>query len=193
MLTTLALVKARLKLADSDVVDDELLEGMIALVSARFESECNRSFGYQAQSDEFQGDETELRVSRYPIVSVEAISTKRDETEGWVEAVGLTYIVRKECVVSLRGRLARSDDALKVDYFGGYNLPDTTPPVEGVADLPADIRTQATEQVVYLYQNKDRLGITSVSGQQGSISLQGKLDLLPSVAAVLRRHERWMP
>ena len=68
MLTSLSNLKARLNLADADVQDDAFLSSLLALVSARFERECNRSFAYlDNATDDFPGDELELRVSRYPI------------------------------------------------------------------------------------------------------------------------------
>jgi hypothetical protein len=191
MLTTLTLVKARLGLPDADVKDDDLLTQIIALVSARFENECNRKFGYASQVDEFEGDETELRVSRYPIDSNVAITfdLKSGESTGWMAQTNFDYVVRMGTVISLAGMLGRDKDVLRVTYSGGYLLPDGG---AGSVALPDDLTTQATEQCVFIYQNKDRVGIKSMSSQGGSINIDN-LDLLASARAVIAKHERWMP
>lgn len=192
MLTTLSTVKTRLRLDDSDVRDDALLTNFIALASARFENDANRSFGIAAYHDEFQGDETELRVKAYPIFSVTSLSLKTTETEGWVVQSNIDYIIRRNCLLSLRAPLGTADAVLRLSYSGGFNLPGDIPEI-GVTALPDDLQLAAVEQIAYWYQNKDRLGITSLSGSDGSISQFSKLDLLPIVSSVLAKFERYMP
>lgn len=191
-LTTLATVKSRLRLDDSDVRDDVLLTNFIALASARFESDSNRSFGIAAYHDEFQGDETELRVKAYPIFSVTSLSLKTTETEGWVVQTNIDYIIRRNCLLSLRAPLGTADAVIRLSYSGGFNLPGDLAETD-VPDLPDDIQLACVEQIAYWYQNKDRLGITSISGEGGSISQYAKLDLLPIVSSVLAKYERFMP
>lgn len=191
MLTTLATVKARLGIQDSDVKDDALLTQFIALVSARFENDCNRTFtGAPNVTEEFEGDETEIRVARYPIDETAAITfdLQASAVTGWEAQASVDYIVRKGCVISLSAKLATWRTKARVTYTGGYALPDDT----GVGPaLPDDLQYAAVEQVAYVFQNKDRLGISSMSGQGGSINQFSKLDLLPSVAATLAKYERW--
>ncbi len=196
MLSTLATVKARLKLADEDVVDDALLTGFLKSISARLESDCNRGFGYVVgQVDEFEADETELRVARYPIDEAGAIGVERraSSVEGWVSVSEADWVVRKGCVVSLTSVLGTWKQQIRLTYSGGYLLPGTTAPVgTSPAALPDDIEQAAVEQVCYLYQNKDRLGVTGMTGQGGGFQQFSKLDLLPSVQAVVSKYERWM-
>lgn len=196
MLTTLATVKARLKLAAEDVVDDALLTGFLKSISARLENDCNRTFGYAVGTvDEFEADETELRVSHYPIDETGAIAVSRrvSSVEGWVVQTGADWVVRKGCVISLTSVLGNWKQQIRVSYSGGYLLPGTAAP-QGTAPvaLPDDIEQAAVEQVCYLYQNKDRLGVTGMTGQGGGFQQFSKLDLLPSVQAVVSKYERWM-
>ena len=66
MLTTLATLKSRLSIDRFDIKDDTLLSNLILLVTARFDNQTNRKLAYaQNITDDFQGDETELRLSRY--------------------------------------------------------------------------------------------------------------------------------
>src|SRR5689334_13097762 len=118
MLTLLSTVKTRLRLDDSDVRDDDILSNFIDLVSARFENDCNRSFTFGTYSDEFQGDETELRVKAYPINSITSISLKTDEAEGFIVQDSPKYVLRHNFLVSLRSRIGHSTDVLKLIYTG---------------------------------------------------------------------------
>jgi len=81
-----------------------------------------------------------------------------------------------------------------VTYSGGYFLPDQSPAgnVQAPA-LPDDLEQSCVEQCAYLYQNKERLGLVSVAAEGGRVQHFAKLDLLPSVASVLEKYERWMP
>jgi hypothetical protein len=191
MLTQVATVKARLKLDESDVKDDVLLDQLIKLVSGRFEKEANRVFGYSAEAtEEFQGDQIEIIPARLPIVSVASFALKTTEAVGWEAAVA-DYVIRKSCVVTLASPLGTGKQLGRVTYAGGFILPGSDS-VNGVSGLPDDVEQSCIDQVVYFYQNKDRLGLTSISGGQGSIQQLSSLDLLPSVAQVLSRYERWL-
>jgi hypothetical protein len=200
MLTTLATIKTRLGLEEADVKDDVILTNTIMAVSARFEAECNRVFGrVEDTTEEFSAEETEIRVGSYPIERddtsgeplVTKVEVKASEREGWEEETDVDYVVRRGCVVSLSAPLGSYGELGRVTYSGGYVLPGETA-TTGQTALPSDLEQAAVEQAAYWYQNRDRLGMTSVSGEGGSIAQFAKLDLLPSVAAVLKKHERWM-
>ncbi len=203
MLTTLPAIKSRLALDDSDVRDDALLTNFIALASARFENECNRKFGYaQNVADEFQGDETELRLSRYPLDETQPITFQRLSTlnaqssiaAGWQQVPEAEFVLRRGCVISLVSKIGRWQGQIRMTYSGGYLLPDAVGPVPppGVPSLPDDLQFAAVEQIAYWYQNKDRLGIVTVTAEGGSLQQFPKLDLLPFVDYTLARYERWM-
>ncbi len=203
MLTTLASVKARLALDDSDVRSDALLTNFIALATARFENDCNRKFGYlQNAMDEFQGDETELRVSRYPIDETQPITFQRltshnsqlSTASGWQPVPEADFVLRRGCVISLVSEIGRWKDQIRITYSGGYLLPDAVGPVPppGVPPLPDDLQFGAVEQIAYWYQNKDRLGLVAVTAEGGSLQQFPKLDLLPFVDYTLAKYERWM-
>lgn len=200
MLTELCTIKTRLGLKDSDVVDDAILTNALAAVSARFENFCNRKFGRTvAAQDEFQGDETELRLSIYPVEAVTLFEMKANETDGFVavDPSQFEFVIRKNCILSLVQRLGTTRQVVRVTYTGGFVLPadqndDGSVPA-GQTALPADLEQACVEQVAYWYQNRSRLGLVSISGEGGSISQYAQLDLLPSVKAVCKKYERWMP
>src|SRR6266403_1855453 len=137
MLTQLTTIKSRLSLAEFDIKDDVLLTNFIALVSARFENDCNRLFGYKLnEADEFQADETELRVRRYPIDEAQPITFQKLSTlnsqlstpsSGWQIVTDAEYILLRGCVISLISEIGRWKEQLRVTYTGGLFLPDMNP------------------------------------------------------------------
>jgi len=201
MLTTLTNIKLRLGIAPEDVRDDAILTGMLAMVSARFENQCNRKFGYvQNTTEEFQGDESELRVSRFPIDETQPITFQfmENAADSWQTATDAdaNYLLRGGCVISLVAAIASPRSRVRVTFSGGYVLPDGSSPALPVGSsaptLPDDLEQAAIEQIVWLYQNKDRTGLVSIAAEGGRIQQFPGLDLLPSVAAILARYERWM-
>jgi len=199
MLTELATVKARLKIADSDIVDDVLLTGFMALVSGRMQNDCNRVFDRAVNAQfEFRGDEHDLLVDRYPLESVSLFETKNSEAEGWVAVADpVDYLISPgRAVIELRDQLATSRQLGRVTYTGGYVLPadqgDKGEVPAGQTALPAEVEQSVVEQIAHLYKNRDRLGISSVSGDGGGLSLdKASWVWLPAVAAVVEKYTRF--
>jgi hypothetical protein len=201
MLTTIQCLKERLGIATEDVRDDAILNGMLAMVSARFENQCNRKFGYaQNTTEEFQGADSELRVSRYPIDESQPITFQFMEraADGWQTATApsVDYLVRGGCIISLLTSIASQRGRVRVTFSGGYVLPDGSTPAlpagSTAGPLPDDLEQAAIEQIVWLYQNKDRTGLVSIAAEGGRIQQFTGLDLLPTVTATLAKYERWM-
>jgi hypothetical protein len=197
MLTQLSTIKTRLAIDPYDIKDDPLLTNLIALVSARFDNQTNRKLTYtQNTTDEFQGDETELRLSHYPIDEAQPITFQRltKASEGWQAAPGAEYVLRAGCILSLLSELGRPQEQIRVTYSGGYVLPGSNPPPStNNPQLPDDLQYSCIEQCAYLFQNKDRLGLAMVAAEGGRIQQFPRIDLLPSVSAVLAKYERWLP
>ena len=197
MLTTLSTLKSRLSIDPFDIKDDTLLTNLILLVTARFDNQCNRKLAYaQNITDDFHGDETELRPSHYPIDESQAITFQRitKASEGWQSVTDAEYVLRAGCVISLISEIGRPKEQIRVTYSGGYVLPGSNnQPSTNNPQLPDDLQQSCIEQCAYLYQNKDRLGLVMVAQEGGRIQQLPKIDFLPSVASVLAKYERWMP
>jgi hypothetical protein len=193
MLTQLLTVKDRLKI--TDVIDDDYLTGLINAASDLFDRHCNRKFARgEALYQEFRGDELEVALERYPIEAIVGFELKRTEDDDWQDCNDPAYVVRFDCIVSLQTALGTSFDQARVTYVGGYVLPGTTPE-EWQTALPADVEQACIEQVAFWYRNKDLTGLSSASGQAGSISFDAKsvvapLHLLPVVQATLEKYRR---
>ena len=173
------------------------ISNLIALVTARFDNQTNRKLAYaQNTTDDFQGDETELRLSRYPIDETQPITFQRltKASEGWQAISDAEYVLRAGCIISLISEIGRWKQQIRVTYSGGYVLPGSNPPPSTPnPQLPDDLQQSCVEQCAYLYQNKDRLGLAMVAQEGGRIQQFPKIDFLPSVASVLSKYERWVP
>jgi hypothetical protein len=203
MLTTLLTLKSRLSIDPFDIKDDTLLTNLILLVTARFDNQTNRKLAYaQNTTDDFQGDETELRLSRYPVDETQpitfqklsTINSQQSPSSAWQTVSNAEYVLRAGCVISLISELGRWKEQIRVTYSGGYVLPGSNPPPSTPnPQLPDDLQQSCVEQCAYLYQNKDRLGLAIVAQEGGRIQQFPKIDFLPSVAATLAKYERWTP
>jgi len=78
----------------------------------------------------------------------------------------------------------------RITYTGGYVLPGSTPSA-GQTALPSDLEQAAVEQVAYWFQTREALGLTRLWPHGGTYEQFSGLDLLPSVASVLRTYARW--
>src|SRR6266404_4056745 len=103
MLVQLSTVKSRLSLDDFNVQYDTLLTNTIKAISARFDQECNRTLARTVDAlCEFDTTETEILPPCFPIESVSKFETKSTEAEGWIEQTTVEYLIRRQCIISLR-------------------------------------------------------------------------------------------
>jgi hypothetical protein len=191
MLTQLSTVKARLGITSAD--DDVLLNRMIVGISSRFDTLCNRQFSRQDDmAEEFNADETELRVRCYPMESVDHFELKTSEREGWlVVAPTPDFIIRRDCIVSLYGRLGSWQQRGRIIYTGGYVMPGDEVK-EGQSPLPQDVEIACLEQIAYWYQKRTSLGLTRVTDTAGLTTVTLQEDLLSTVQSTLDRYVRWL-
>jgi len=197
-LIQLTTLKARLGLADADVRDDDFLTAAIAAVTSRFDRECNRSFARSAAATfDFPADELNLVVKHYPIEEVTSFSLKTSEADGFVVQNGIDFLINEtRSIIALSSPLGTARQLGRVTFAGGYVLPGATAEA-GQTALPADLVQAAGEQVAYWFQNRDRLGLSSMSGQGGGmvkdrVSVVAPFDLLPIVMNTLKKYERWV-
>ena len=192
MLTQLSTVKSRLGI--SAATYDAILTNAIKAVSARFDKETNRTLSRTVGlTEEFDGNDTEIRPACYPIEAVTRFELKSNETEGWVEQTDIDFLIRRACVISLNLQLATCNLQLpqaRVTYTGGYVLPGDTVGA-GQTALPDDLEQAAVEQVAAWFQTKDVLGLIRNRPNLGTYQQFAQLDLLLGVKAVLTRYERW--
>jgi hypothetical protein len=190
MLTQLSTIKARL--AITDTASDLLLTNTLKAVSARFDSECNRTLARTENfTQEFEAADTEICAACYPIETVTKFELKTNETDGWLEQPGIQFLIRRACIISLALPLCTLHSTLcRITYTGGYVLPGTTP-APGQTPLPDDLEQAAVEQVAFWFQNRDKLGVIRQWPKGGTYEQFATLDLLPNVQSVLAQYARW--
>src|SRR6266566_2963370 len=188
MLTQLSTLKARLEITVTTY--DTILTNAISAVSARFEKECNRTFGRAEVTQEFAADRTEIILAAYPYQAITVFSLKSSEAEGWLDQPEPEYLVRNSCVISLSEPLGSQRQQARIVYTGGYVLPgDTVLP--GLTPLPGDLEQAAVEQCAAWFLNRDKVGLVRSWPHGGTYEQFSGLDLLPNVQTVLKRYQRW--
>jgi len=189
LLAQLSTIKTRLGITDT--IDDTLLTSLIEFASARFERETNRSLERATSAtEEFSADQTEILVARFPLENVSSFHLKENETDGWVLQSNIDYLIRRACVISLSAPIGTKYEQARVTFTGGFVLPGTTPGA-GQAALPDDLEHACVEQVAYWYQNRHRLGLLSMPAEGRTFFNIAQIDLLPQVASILKRYERF--
>ena len=194
MLAQLSTLKARLAITVSDY--DTILTNALTAISVRFDNECNRTFTRTTSAlHEFDSTDLEISVPCYPIETVTKFELKENETDGWIEQTDVEFLIRRSCIISLHfplSTLNSQPSTCRLTYTGGYVLPGTTPD-PGQTALPSDIEQAAIEQAAAWFQNRDKLGLIRNWPSGGTYQVFSQLDLLPNVAAVLRRYARLNP
>ena len=193
MLTTLAILKARVGLETFDTTDDAVLANLLSFVSARFAAECNRIFDYGVGvTYEFRAEEMRILVDRPPIESVSQFELKTTESAGWILQPTLDYLLSpRRSVIEFNVPLGAIGQLGRVTYTGGFVLPGGNP-TGNQLPLPAAIELACMEQVAYWYQRRAQLGLVSVSSGDTTVQQFQSTDLLPQVRAVLKHYERWV-
>ncbi|MCX7723545.1 MAG: hypothetical protein N2379_10900 [Verrucomicrobiae bacterium] len=190
MLATVAQLKSVLGLPAHDVADDEQLEFILQAVTARFERETDRRFGYLSGAVyEFAARDTRVLPNRLPVWKVLRFEEKSLAADEWVEVQAPRLAIRHG-VIYLAWPLPCTGPVARVIYDGGYILPGQAP-VEGVEPLPADLQNAALRQAAYWWQRRNQLGLVSISGEGGAITQFASQDLLPEVVATLEKYQRF--
>jgi hypothetical protein len=189
MLAQLTTVKDRLKITDT--VDDVFLTSLIVKASGMFDIYCNRLFArVEGGFYEFRANEMEIIPRSYPIEVILGFELKREELLGWVPYSNWECVIRKDCIVSMVRAMGTANEQGRIFYNGGYVLPGTnTDP--GQFSLPSEVELACVDQVAYWYQNRNRLGLTSVSGETGALQKDPQnLPFLLEVRTTLAAYRR---
>jgi uncharacterized phiE125 gp8 family phage protein len=185
------LTELRERLGIEDSVDDMLLTRLLAAFTAHAEQLCNRQFDRQAAATyRFDGDATEVLLDRFPVESITTLALREAGESTWTTQTDVAYRLNEAAgLLSLvDGPMGTRRDDARVTFAGGYVLPGATVG-SGQTALPKDLEHAALEQCAHWYRQRDRLGLSSVSGD-GSVSLPPGLHLLPSVEEILKPYRR---
>lgn len=186
MITQLSTLKSRLKIDAADTADDAILSLLITACLGLFEGYCNRAFVRTVGAqEEFQGDLMVATPRRVPIESVTGFDLKSDESTGWVAQTGVRYLIgpRRQIIV-LDQRLGLESELVRITFTGGFVMPGTAA-AAGQTALPPVIENAALQQITHWFQQRDRLGLSSISGEGGAVSQLASGGVIPAVKAAL--------
>lgn len=188
-LTTVDRVKRRLSLTDSDLQYDALLAALVSRTSAEAERLMNRlvlSAARTTQHDYTPGM-TSLSLPGYPVTSVTDVRYDLDRTFGSSTIIDATTLYTDTAsglihfeVLQIPGR-----GVVQVTYTGGM-ASDTSAFIGAYPDIAEAVDMRCAQ----LWQRRDEIGLTGVSGSQGSISRVNE-DWAPDAMEIIRRHRRW--
>ena len=178
-LTTLAMVKERLKITDTS--EDARLSRMITGTSKALVRKLNREFARETVSETVKGyGTTQLMLTRSPIISV--TSVLHDVTpviDYTIEDADSSILYRRAgwqwtTVNAFMGigfnPVPNSEESLfTVVYEAGYVLPNWTPPP--AVDLPEDVEDLVLDYIHFLYANRKQKDITIRSYTIGDITV----------------------
>jgi hypothetical protein len=177
-LTTLTKAKALLEQTETDW--DDLITELIAAVSERCASYCNRDFEKKERVEYQDGGGNYLYLKGFPLVEIGSIYGS--DTWEWDEGTLVPadhYQAFGGGLVAYRfGVWPYGPKALKVTYTGGYDVDET----------PADLEMAVRTQVAYEFRRRQDIGLESVSFPDGSIQKMSSGEFLSSVKQVLERY-----
>jgi hypothetical protein len=161
-LTTMDLVRKYLG-RDYKGTDDELIEQMIMPSAAEwFVREANNPIVVSAHVDYFDGCGQRTHVTRYANVkSVSRVMNDSSEViarERYTDHVG--YVVDGDQIILVGEAFRQGTRNCSVAYTAGYD------------DIPYIVTLAATELTIYLYRERDRVGVFSRSGEMGTVQYQ---------------------
>ncbi len=187
-LTNLADVKQALNLNTSTDYD-ELLETLTNAASKAIAAFCQRDFVSQSYTEYYDGTGTgDLVLNQRPIVTLTSVWEDSDREFGsddlLTEADDDIVVDYTAGIISKIGSSILSDSdatwssgiqSVKVTYTAGYTT------------VPFDVQQACIETVMHWYNNRGRLGLSSMSLGGVSVSF-GKTALPEHVQAILAQH-----
>lgn len=190
-LTTLARVKAYLKIDTTNTQQDALLTQLITGVSTRAEQYMGRMTeidDYVEYLDvEFPGQKR-FHLSTFPVTAVSEVNYDPDGDYESGDALSTSdfrvNLTRGQ--VHVRTWLARAFQGLRISYTGGM-ASDTAEFITAFEEITDAI----DKQVAYEFQRRRDIGLSSVSGAGGTITQYPLKEFIPLTKAVLDKHRRF--
>lgn len=179
-LTTLANVKEIRSITVTD--HDAVLTSLIARISKMIESRLGDIFQQLAYTEFHNGSGTVLlRPFHRPIVSVSSIHISKDQkwdSTTLVDATG--YVIDLVAGLIYRkdgGGFGQGFQNVRVVYTSGY------------AAVPLDVEHYAIEKILVFFDQREQLGLTSVSLKDGSFTKQASVkDSMSDIATRLGKY-----
>lgn len=177
-LCTAANVKTLLEVTSD--ANDDILALVIPAVSRKIEDFLNRNLEKTARTKYFDAGKRLYYLSAYPVDTTAALSVTY---AGIVQTLDSDYYLwEDEGLIEFYAPTVRTEPKqVLITWTGGYADIDA---------LPSDIVFAAMLQSAFVYQNRKKVGISSISYPDGSVSKKMSLDLLDEVKEMLRNYRR---
>ena len=189
-LTTAANVQS-LKGWSADSTRDAVLADLIDKVSARVEGLLGGRMLYKEERTEYfspkPGEGQTFQLAAFPVDTAQTFTIKTAFDRDWDNTAALDsaayYLDTTDGVLCLDlAALDYGPHTLQVVYTGGLGTSATALDANN-----ADLRFSAAQQVAFEYEQRQRLGVLSVSGPDGSASLLAAHQILPALQAAIDR------
>lgn len=169
--------------AESDgfpLKSDNFVNACIKQVSKQIERHCDREFDITSRTEFYNGDNTIIRVTGFPIVSVSSLwddpDREFDSGDELVENDDFVIMPERGIIKKRHGRFFEGIQSVKVIYSGGLSA-DTE-------NMPDDLKMACIQQVLFWLRGKDKLH-TAGSGVQGITTNLRTPKLTASVLQIL--------
>ncbi len=198
VLTTKTDVKIWLEDTAATSSFDALLDAIILAVSQRIEKATNRKLFRATYVELVDGGAARFFVRNPPIVSITSIIyiPTFDITNG-VTLGTSEYTIdpsdRKNSVYSTFGKFLDGDQSHQVTYIGGYISADSVPDEDAdppvlASNIPDDLRSAATQQVVYTFKQRKSVGLDNIQMPDGVIHKTTQHALIAEVMDVVKQY-----
>jgi|19_taG_2_1085344.scaffolds.fasta_scaffold03662_2 hypothetical protein len=175
----------------TDTDRDAILGNLIDKVSARVEGLCGGRLLYKEERTEYfslkPGEGQIFQLAGFPVDTSQTFTVKSAFDRDWSNTTALS---------SSEYYLDATDGVLHLDLaaldFGTHTLQVVS--TGGLGTSASDLSTEysdltnaARQQVAFEYEQRQRLGVLSVSGPDGSASLLAAHEILPDLKAAIDR------
>lgn len=193
MLVPLSDVKAFLEITDASF--DSLLNSIIQYDSDRIQTFLNRQLRSVSRTQYFQTGRRKYYLSAYPIDSIITPTVTSDDDSQTVNDD--FYVWNDDGLIEFTYNTSNSEPKqLSVTYTGGYTSSVTTVGgnvtycLYGNGGVPDTIKFATLKQVVYDFTTRRKVGMTSISMPDGSVSMMYTDGLLPDVKNMLKMYRK---
>jgi len=190
--TTLADVKASLRLASTDATSDALIGDIITQVSGLFESYLARGLQSAARNEYFNPDyfTRMVHVSSYPVAASPAPQVWNDMDRAWgsntlIDPTLYTFDPDTGAFYFDRTGLVGGYRYLKISYTGGMAA-DTA----ALKTTYPEIAYAARMQVCYEFRRRDSYATQAIALGGGNFTVDGPVKLLDKIKETLDRYKR---
>jgi hypothetical protein len=187
MLWMMTLAEIKGMLGINDPIDDVNLTLKMENLQGRFESELSRTLLRGTYTEYFDGGDTSLFLSAFPVESITSVYVDASR----VFAASSLLTSDQYALYRLRGQLKYGSGTpwpdgiqnIQVTYIGGYVAAGTNV-IDGQYAMDVSLRGAFAMQFEFEWRNKNNLGTNSMSAQGASLNL-APAKFLPEVQRVL--------